>query len=111
MKPNAEVSIKKMSVLLKMFNSTLDEKEWHFAANKPDDLPQQYNNFECRVFVTLYARCLIANSTLFVELSSLQDFRKHMVAELHKQRLIAISPKIQTGMYYGVHYVNKFYIG
>ena len=110
-KPNAEVSIKKMWVLLKMFDSTLDEKEWHFAANKPDDLPQQNNNFDCEVFVTLYARCLIANSTLFVELSSLQDFKKHMVAELHKRRLIAISPKIQTGMYYAVDYVNKFYIG
>ena len=34
-----------------------------------------------------------------------------MVAELHKRRLIAISPKIQTGMYYAVDYVNKFYIG
>ncbi|PFX27318.1 Sentrin-specific protease 1 [Stylophora pistillata] len=60
-KPNVEVSIKKMWVLLKMFDSTLDEKEWHFVANKPDDLPQQNNNFDCGVFVTLYARCLIAN--------------------------------------------------
>lgn len=74
-KPNAEVSIKKMWVLLKMFDTTLDEKEWHFVANKPADLPQQDNEYDCGVFVTLYARCLIANSTVLVELASLQDLK------------------------------------
>jgi hypothetical protein len=110
-KPNAEVCIKKMWVLLKMFDSTLDEKEWHFVDNTPDDLPQQDNNFDCGVFVTLYARCLITNSTMFVEMASLGNFRKHMVGELHKQSLIAISSNIVTGKYYAVDYVNKFYIG
>ena len=109
-KPTAEVSIKKMWLLLKMFDSTLDEKEWQFVVNKPEDLPQQDNDFDCGVFVILYARCLIDKST-FVEMASINDFRKHMVAELHKQCLIAISPNIIPGQYYAVDYVNKFYIG
>ena len=93
-KPNAEVSIE-MWRLLKICDSTLGEKECHFVANRPSDLPQQGNDYDCVVFTSLYARCLIANNSMFVELACLQDVRKHMVAELDKRSIIAISCKIQ----------------
>ncbi|PFX18853.1 hypothetical protein AWC38_SpisGene16765 [Stylophora pistillata] len=71
-KPNAEVSIE-MWTLLKICDSTLGEKECHFVANRPSDLPQQGNDYDCVVFTSLYARCLIANNSMFVELGCLQD--------------------------------------
>ncbi|PFX13961.1 hypothetical protein AWC38_SpisGene21925 [Stylophora pistillata] len=109
-KPNAEASIKEMWTLLKICDSTLDEKEWHFVAKKPSDLPQKANGYDCRVFTSLYVRCLIANNAMFVELACLQDLRKHMVAELHKRSILAISRKFQIGSYSALDYVNKFYI-
>lgn len=110
-KPNGEASIKKMWMLLQMVDSSLDEREWQFVANKPGDLPQQNNKFDCGVFASLYARYLVTNSVMLVDQPSIQDFRKHMMAELHKRSLIDTSSNIQMGHYYAVDYVNIFYIG
>lgn len=108
-KPNGEASLKKMWMLLQIVDSSLDEHEWQFVANKPGDLPQQNNEFDYRVFASFYARCLVTNSVMLVDQPSIQDFRKHMMAELHRS-LIATSSNIQMGHYYAVDYVNIFYI-
>ena len=42
---------------------------------------------------------------------SVQQFRKHMIAELHKKTLVATSPNVRVGDDCAVDYANIFYIG
>ena len=93
-----------------MVDRSLDINQWQFFANQARDLPQQSNSYDCGVFVSLYARCLVVNDAMLCQ-PSIQHFRKHMIAELHKKTLLTISPIISVGDYYAVDYVSIFYIG
>lgn len=109
-KSTAQAAIQRMWRLLQMMDSSLDVSQWSFVANKACNIPQQSNSFDCGVFVSLYARCLVENDIMLGQ-PDIQKFRKHMVAELHKQTLLTTTPNIEVGMYYAVDYVNVFYIG
>ena len=65
-----------------------DVSQWQFAANKPNDLPQQSNSFACGFFISLYTRCLVGEGVMLSDEQSISDFRKHTLLELHSQSLI-----------------------
>ena len=113
-KPSLKASMLKMWQVLEKVDINLDVSQWQFAVNKPNDLPQQSNSFDCGVFNSLYARCLVAEGVMLSDEQSISDFRKHMLLELHSQSLIPVSSatyRIEKGSYYAVDYVNNYYVG
>ena len=112
-KPSAKSAIFKMMKFLQELDSSIDYRQWNFYASTTtgNGIPQQENNFDCGVFVCLYARCLV-HKTKMVAQSSISQFRKLMVLELHNNKMQCIPPNtVMCGEYYAVDYVNKFYIG
>ena len=85
----------------------LDVSQWQFAANKPNDLPQQSNSFDCGFFISLYTRCLFGEGVMLSDEQSISDFRKHTLLELHSQSSFCF----EKGSYYAVDYVNNYFIG
>ena len=83
------------------------------AVSKPKNLLQQSNSFDCGVFISLYARCLVAEGVMLSDEQSISDFREHMLLELHSQSLIPVSSAtyhIKKGSFYAIDYVNNYYI-
>lgn len=111
-KPTIESAIRKMWLLLKELSpQDLPLNEWHFSCNTPRDIAQQDNNFDCGVFVCLYARCLLLASPSVAQ-RSIAALRKVMIVELHEQDIYDLdSPVIVEGRYYAVDYKRLFYFG
>ena len=83
----------------------LDVSQRQFAVSKPKNLPKQSNSFDCGVFISLYAGCLVAESFMLSDEQSISDFRKHMLLELHSQSLIPVSSAtycIKKGSFYAI---------
>ncbi len=109
-KPTAFQSVKKMMSFLVEIDPTIDVDKWKFYSSKGKEIPQQHNDFDCGVFVCLYARCL-AGSKMLTQ-SSISEFRKAMIMELHDQTLHPIPPRgILPGDYYAVDFVKTYYFG
>lgn len=103
-KPTVKKAIDKMWSLLKELDGTLDVHQWPFLYNLEQDIPQQQNGFDCGVYVLLYARCLVLQSTI-VSSSSIQFLRKHIIVEIHEQELHGFAEQdIKIGQYYAVEY-------
>lgn len=83
-KPTAKVTINKMWMLLAELDSSLDASQWNFYFNRPTDLPQQQNDYDCGVFTCVYARCLVLKHPVPDHIPS---FREVMVLELHQRKL------------------------
>ena len=83
-KPTAKRAITKMWMLLNELDATTDASHWNFIANKPTDLPQQQNDFDCGVYVCMYARCLALQHLIPDDIPS---SRKIMILELHQGQL------------------------
>lgn len=83
-KPTAKKAITKMWMLLNELDSTADASHWKFIANKSTDLPQQQNDFDCGVYVCMYARCLALQHFMPDHIPS---SRKIMILELHQGQL------------------------
>lgn len=110
-KPTAHNALSKICSLLKEIDSNIDLGQWRFIANKKGDVPQQSNDYDCGVFACLYARCLVGYSEMISE-TSISDFRKLMLLELHESKLHPVPPEgIQPERYYAVEYVENCYIG
>lgn len=109
-KPAAFHSAKKMVSFLVEVDNTIDVSQWKFHSSKPKEIPQQHNDFNCGVFVCLYARCLAGGKMLTQ--SSIPENGKAMILELHDKALHFISPRgILPGDYYAVDYVKNYYFG
>lgn len=109
-KPTAEAALLKMWNTLQKADNSLDASQWQFVANKPSDLPQQTNSWDCGVFGYLYARFLVTKGVMLCDQHGIPDFRKHMIMEL--QVLLPAAPtSIEKDSYYAVDYVNKYYLG
>ena len=109
-KPAAFQSVKKMMSFLVEVDNTIDVSQWKFHSSKPKEIPQQHNDFDCGVFVCLYARCLAGGKMLTQ--SSIPEIRKAMILELHDKALHSIPPRgILPGDYYAVDYVKNYYFG
>ena len=108
-KPVAFQSVKMMSLLVEVDN-TIDVSQWKFHSSKPKEIPQQHNDFDCGVFVCLYARRLAGGKMLTQ--SNIPEIRKAMILELHDKALHSIPPReILPGDYYTVDYVKNYYFG
>ena len=83
-KPSAKEAISKMWLLLEELDTSIDASDWNFYCNKPADIPQQQNDYDCGVYLCMYARCLVLQHPMPLHLAS---FRKIMVLELHEQKL------------------------
>ena len=70
-KPSVKASMLKMWEVLEKVDINLDVSQWQFAVNKPNDLPQQSNSFDCGVFISLYARCLVAEGVMLSDEQSI----------------------------------------
>lgn len=77
-KPTAFQSVKKMMSSLVDVDNTIDVSQWEVYSSKAKEIPQQHNDFDCGVFVCLYARCL-AGSKMLTQ-SSIPEFRKAMMS-------------------------------
>ena len=97
--------------LLKQLNPTLDVRQWHFSCNLPQDKSQQENGFDCGVYLYLYARSFLLQSPI-VPSSSIPNFRKQMILELHQKKVQNFEDStITQGSYYAVEYQKSFYFG
>lgn len=54
----------------------------------PDNVPQQFNGYDCGVFVCMYARLLSERGPLCFSQTDIPVIRKHMVIELLLKKLI-----------------------
>ena len=72
------------STCLEILKNHLQElnSQSSFSVNQAKNLPQQYNSFDCGMFVCLYARCLAQRSAFNFTQADVAVFRKHMVLEL-----------------------------
>ena len=83
-KPTVKKSHQKMWMLLNELDATLDAIHWKCIANKPTDIPQQQNDFDCGVYICMYARCLVLQHLMPNHIPS---SRKIMILELHQGQL------------------------
>ncbi|KAK3737854.1 hypothetical protein QZH41_015781 [Actinostola sp. cb2023] len=110
-KPCATRRVEKMISFLQLADQSVDIKNWSFYANKPCEIPQQENGFDCGIFTCLYARCLATRCSMVTQ-QHIPAYRQLMIQELHQKSLSPLPPKpIQHGEYYAVAYVNNFYFG
>ena len=110
-KPTVSRRVKKMMSFLQRTDTSINISEWSFYVNKPGEIPQQVNQFDCGVFTCLYARCL-ATKCLMITQPHIPAYRKLMIKELHQKKLSPLPPTpVQKGEYYAVDYVKNFYIG
>lgn len=78
--------VEKMISLLQKIRRSVLKEQWSFYANKPGEIPQQINQFDCGVFTCLYARCLATRCTMLTQ-SHIPTYRKLMIKELHQKKL------------------------
>lgn len=110
-KPTASRQVKKMMTFLQKTDMSTNINQWSFYANKPGEIPQQVNAFDCGVFTCLFARCLATRCVMITQ-PHIPAYRKLMIQELHQKKLSPLPPMpIQQGEYYAVDYVKNFYIG
>lgn len=83
-KPSAKKAAIKMWNLLTEIDSTIEAREWNFFGNKPSDIPQQCNDYDCGVFLCAYAKNLVLGCPIAGDILT---FRKSMVLELHEGSL------------------------
>ncbi|EDO30671.1 predicted protein [Nematostella vectensis] len=96
-KPLATTQVDKMMFFLKEVDKSITIVQWSFYTNKPYEIPQQVNLFDCGVFTCIYARCL-ATKCKMVTQQDIPAYRLLMVRELHQKRLSPIPPlPIQKG--------------
>lgn len=109
-KSTAFQSARKMMSFLVDVDNTIDVSQWEFYSSKAKEIPQQHNDFDCGVFVCLYARCLASSKTLTQ--SSIQEFRKAMTLGHHDKVLHSKPP---TGFsprdFSAAEYVKHYYFG
>lgn len=58
-KPSMNAAINKMCNALQQADESFDKRHWKFYTNNHNDIPVQGNGYDCGVFVSLYARCLV----------------------------------------------------
>ena len=110
-KPTASRRVKKMMSFLQKADLSININQWSFYVNKPGEIPQQVNRFDCGIFTRLYARCLATRCAMITQ-PHIPAYRKLMIQELHQKKLSPLPPMpIQQGEYYAVDYVKNFYIG
>ena len=112
-KPSAVEAKDKIWYLLQELDNGLDVKQWSFSTNTKAEILQQQNSFDCGVFLCAYARSLLLGYPI-PESDSFQNFRSHMLLELHRQELQGFSDHdilIQQDSYYAVSYGKSYYIG
>lgn len=99
-----------VSLLLKADRST-DVSQWSFYSNRPGEIPEQNNTYDCGIFSCLYARC-VATRSVMIPKTEVLAYRQLMIQELHQKSLCPIPPPtIQPGEYYAVDYVKTYYFG
>ena len=99
-----------VSLLVKV-DQSIDINQWSFFSNRPGEIPQQDNTYDCGIFTCLYARCL-ATRCQMIPKTEVPTYRQLMIQELHQKRLCPIPPPtIQPGEYYAVDYIKNYYFG
>lgn len=83
-KPTAKRAINKMWMPLAELDSNVDASQWNYYYNTPTDLPQQQNDYDCGVFLCMYARRLVLRHPMP---DKIPIFRQVMVLELHQRKL------------------------
>ncbi|XP_015748563.1 PREDICTED: ubiquitin-like-specific protease 1 [Acropora digitifera] len=110
-KPSTARAMDKMWSVVKELDEDVNEWEWSFHINKPCDIPQQQNGFDCGVFVCAYARNLALQSPVPCQ-TSVPSFRSVMLLELHNKAMYGFTEASpQVGLYYAVEYGKSYYIG
>lgn len=70
-----------MWMLLNALDATIDASHLKFIANKPTDIPQQHNDFDCGVYVCMYATCL---ELQYLIPDHIPSSRKFTILQLHQ---------------------------
>ena len=74
-------------------------------------IQQQETDYDCGVFVCMFARALALSCPLVLNKDML-DVRKSIIHDLHVQHLSPLPSKgVEVGMYFAVEYVTTFYFG
>ena len=85
-KPSTNAAINRMCNALQQADESSDKRHWKFYTNNHKDIPVQGNGYDCGVFVSLYARCLVSKGSMIKQFD-IPDFRKSMILELHEKKL------------------------
>ena len=101
-KPSAVETGEQIWSLLGELDNSLDEKQWSFSTNIPEEIP----NSQTVLTVVFSCPGPITESKCF------QSLRCHMLIELHQQELQSLTDHvIQQNSYYAVGYGKSYYIG
>ena len=110
-KPTVLKRVEKMVSLLVKVDQSIDINQWSSYSNRPGEIPQQENIYDCGIYTCLYARC-VATRCLMIPKTEVPTYRQLMIQELHQKRLCPIPPPtIQPGEYYAVDYIKNYYFG
>ena len=110
-KPTVLKQVEKMVSLLVKVDQSIDIDQWSFFSNRPNEIPQQDNTYDCGIFTCLYARCL-ATRCQMIPKTEVPTYRQLMIQELHQKRLCPNPPPaIQPRKYYAVDYIKNYYFG
>jgi len=106
-----ERSAAKMLKAVAAVDNSFIPSEWKCYTNHPDDLQVQDNDYDCGVYVCMYARSLALDYPLIYNVD-MPEVRKSIIHDLHVQSVSQVpSPGIEVGLYYAVDYINQFYYG
>ena len=89
-KPTVLKQVEKMVSLLVKVDQSIDIDQWSFFSNRPGEIPQQDNTYDCGIFTCLYARCL-ATRCQMIPKTEVPTYRQLLIQELHQKGLYAQS--------------------
>ena len=110
-KPTHQRAVCKMWSALLVADNQPSPGDWSFHVNSSNDIQQQETDYDCGVFVCMFARALALSCPLVLN-KDMVDVRKSIIHDLHVQHLSPVPSKgVEVGMYFAVDYVTTFYFG
>lgn len=89
-KPTALRAVAKMWMLFEELDSNISVNQWSCYFNKPMNIPQQQNDYDCGVFPCTYARTLALQHPVPPDIP---NFSQVIILELHQETLQNLDTK------------------
>lgn len=78
--------VKRMVLFLLEVEGSVDINHGSLYSNRPGEIPQQDNKYDCGIYTCVYARCMAA-MCLIVAKTEVPTKRQLMIQELHQKRV------------------------
>ena len=75
-----------MVLFLLEVEGSVDINHGSLYSNRPGEIPQQDNKYDCGIYTCVYARCMVA-MCLIIAKTDVPTKRQLMIQELHQKRV------------------------